>query len=707
MNLNRVLDELNAKIQKDHRENSTLPKIAKTPRREKDEGDDKTRRGKDKDKKQSENMDEKVNKEKEKEGGEEKISKTKGKQPSKLPKSILNKSEPLMSTKQSKTLDAKIVDNAAKPSVAMRSKAAKATGAELRKEPEISKPTKSLTSDSLEAPTTATDLKDSKMVVAKPRHGKVGSPDPRKDHLKNMDTKDRDSTGLPSSCPNNKMSRASQDSGKSKNNSNTKVPKLSKYSTTDHPNDNSSAKSTTDPTDTNLTKIEGPTTALTSMIVNSGQLETSLTLKVSLLSSNDHIEVKTTTTSEHQTHRSDMDTEQRRTSECPQVLPSNPKSSSSTSNSGPKNTKSKSSLCTSPSKTLTSDLSTQSSIVFVDVSPTHSTTMLSKGTLKTGTSLDTKPTNSTTSIPNKPSRELTEVTKYQPDGSNTSNREDHGCLKLSPATKTAANYTEISYASGGDYKENPESSEHCGINQQSTSTKSNITTESSSSISVLSEIPKTNTSVGTTVLKSLKDKENIEDSAFSDFISTTSKSLVNPSSKVSRSSNIEQKNSSNEVELNIKSLKNPHSKSLIGEPKTKHGSFSNHTKSTTAMTQKTRFSTEVRKKRDNPENINTTNISTTADSASFTTTATSDHKALTKSSVFHNMDTADVNELEFSSLYSSPPPPPPPPSSTPLLLPPSSTSVIPSISVISNNSPVTSDHFTLAAGFHPGTHSLR
>ncbi|KAE8279447.1 Cyclin-dependent kinase-like 2 [Larimichthys crocea] len=156
----RVLDELNAKIQKDHRENSTLPKIAKTPRREKDEGDDKTRRGKDKDKKQSENMDEKVNKEKEKEGGEEKISKTKGKQPSKLPKSILNKSEPLMSTKQSKTLDAKIVDNAAKPSVAMRSKAAKATGAELRKEPEISKPTKSLTSDSLEAPTTATDLKD-------------------------------------------------------------------------------------------------------------------------------------------------------------------------------------------------------------------------------------------------------------------------------------------------------------------------------------------------------------------------------------------------------------------------------------------------------------------------------------------------------------------------------------------------------------------
>ncbi|KAG8005927.1 Tyrosine-protein kinase Tec, partial [Nibea albiflora] len=68
----RVLDELNAKIQKDHRENSTLPKIAKTPRREKDDGDDKTRRGKDKDKKQSENVDEKVNKEKE--GGEEKVS---------------------------------------------------------------------------------------------------------------------------------------------------------------------------------------------------------------------------------------------------------------------------------------------------------------------------------------------------------------------------------------------------------------------------------------------------------------------------------------------------------------------------------------------------------------------------------------------------------------------------------------------------------
>ena len=75
----RFLDELNAKIQKDHRENSTLPKITKTPRRERNEGDDRNRRSKEK--KQTEDLDERGNKEKERKE-DEKMEKTKGKQPS-------------------------------------------------------------------------------------------------------------------------------------------------------------------------------------------------------------------------------------------------------------------------------------------------------------------------------------------------------------------------------------------------------------------------------------------------------------------------------------------------------------------------------------------------------------------------------------------------------------------------------------------------
>ncbi|XP_070786256.1 cyclin-dependent kinase-like 5 [Enoplosus armatus] len=644
----RLLDELNAKIQKDHRENSTLPKIAKTPRREKDEGDEKNRRSKDK--KQAEEVDEKANKEKAKKG-EEKTEKTKGKQPSKPSKTIRNTSEALTSTKQSKALGAKIIDNAAKTTVAMKSKLGKATGAELRKEPEIPKSTKTLTSDSLEASKTAADLRDNYTVLAKPKHGKAASPAPKEDHLKDTDTKDGDPAGFHSSCSDSiessvteksvmgirrsPASEQSQDLDKSWNNSNTKVPKLSKSSTADHSNSSpkASLKSTTGRTDTHLTLtigkistteyLEGASTAVTSEISNGDQVETKMTIN---------------------------------------------------------NT----SLSTSPPKT--SDLSTQSSTVFIEASPADSTTALPKGTSNSKlskASLDTKPTNDNACVPNKPlrglftDRELTEVsiaTKNQQVSSNTSDKdisEDHGCFKMSPATKTTINHIEISDASGGDYKENPESS----------------------------EIPKTIISVGTTIPKTLKvsGKENREDLVLSVSISATTKSSVTQISKVSRNSNIEQKNS-REAELNLKSLKPPHSKPLIAEPKTKLGSFSKSTATMTLKTQKTTFSTEARKKRDNPERNDTTNISTVADSTSVTATATLDQRATTRSSVFHNMDTSDVHEFDFSVPRSSPPPPPPPPSSTPLL---------PSFSVISTNSPAASDHLNPGAGFNPGTHSLR
>lgn len=722
MYLNRVLDELNATIQKDHRENSTLPKIAKTPRSEKNEGDVKNQKGKDK--KQSEDMDGKVTKEKkkrDKEGEEEKLPKTKWKKPSKPSKIIWNTSENSMSTKQSKILGSKIIDNAAKVTVAMRSKAGKATDAELRKEAEISKPTKTITSDSLETSKRATDLKDNNTVVAKPKHWKVGSPQPREGHSKNMDTKDRYSTGLYSSCSDNTVSclteksvmeiwrssksKPSQDFGKSCNNSNAKVSKLSKSSTTDHPNGNSSPKvhlkSIIEPTDANLTQKMGKTSsteypeyaaiAVTSKILISGQVETCLTLNVCHPSSDDHVEVATAT----------IPSVAKPCKTTLQVLSSNLKPSKTTSNCGPKMTTNNMPLSTSLSKTLTSDLSAQSSTVFKEASPADSTTTLPKGTLQTGSS---KATNDTTCVPSKHSRglptdkELTEIfitNKYQQDSWNTSNRDirdDHGCLKMSPAAaKTAANHIEISDVSGGDYKENPESSELCSIHQQST------TESRKTSTSMPNQIPKTN--IGTTFPKTFKvpDKENGEDSS----ISATTKSLVNQNSKDRRSSNTELKNNS-EAEPNTKSSKPLQCKSLIGEPKTKLGSFSNHNKS--IATQKTQISTEARKKRDNPEINNTANISAMVDSTSFTSTVTPDHEASRRSSVFHNMDTADINKFDFSLPHSAPPPPP---SSTSLLLPPSTTPLIPSLSVVTPNSPANSDHVTLGLGFHPGTHSLR
>ncbi|KAM4713869.1 cyclin-dependent kinase-like 4 [Anableps anableps] len=84
----RFLDELNIKIQKDHRDNPTLPKIPQTTVQEKEKGDDINCRSKDK--KQPEETEEKVDTEK------------MGKQPSKLSKSIHTATESSMA-KQPKT----------------------------------------------------------------------------------------------------------------------------------------------------------------------------------------------------------------------------------------------------------------------------------------------------------------------------------------------------------------------------------------------------------------------------------------------------------------------------------------------------------------------------------------------------------------------------------------------------------------------------
>ncbi|XP_034713208.1 uncharacterized protein LOC117935179 [Etheostoma cragini] len=696
----RFLDELNAKIQKDHRDNSTLPKISKTPRRERNEGDDKNHRSKDK----KPVVNDKVNKERETKE-DEKMGKSKRKQQSKLSKTVPFTPERLMS-KQSKTFS----DNAAKTTLAMKSKPGKATVVDLRKERETPKSTKTRNLDFLETTTTATHLKDNNTVVPKPQQ------ETREDHLKTTDTRDGESTGLNSSCsdgivPNvtekslreiwrSSKSEPSQEFGKT--NSNTKVPNLSKRSTTDHPNGTSSSKgtlnSTLDRTDTRLTQKmgksstieypEGSLTVAASKIANCDQVETSLTLKAPQQSSNDHIEVATPTTPsvtkpcetlrtlEHQGNRS-MDTEQKKTSECPKDLTSSPKPA-----------KNNTSLFTSPLKSL----SRQSSAISIEAGHVISTTTPPKGSLnlkfKTSLSSDPEPKNDTTC----PSRGFATDRKPTEVSIASKNQQDinegHGCLKIS----SAANRIDVSDASGGEYTENPESTELCGIHQRSTS-ESKISTESRiTPTSMPNEIPKTSTSVGTNFQKTQKasDKENREDLALSVCVSATTKSLVSQISEVPRSSSFEQKNSS---ESDVKSLKPPHFKTLIVEPKTRLGSFGNKSTATmTLRTKKTTFPTEARRRRDNADMYDSTNTSTIADATSSAHTATPDHQALTRSLVFFpSMDAADADESDFSAAHSSPPPPPPP----------SSTPVIPSYSVVC---PAASNRLS---GFHPGTHSVR
>uniref|UniRef100_A0A3Q1I242 Cyclin-dependent kinase-like 2 n=1 Tax=Acanthochromis polyacanthus TaxID=80966 RepID=A0A3Q1I242_9TELE len=636
--LYRFLDELNAKIQKDHRENSTLPKITKNLRQEKDDGDEKNSRGKER--KPSEDTDEKMNK--------EKMEKTKGKQPPKVSKTICNTSEPLIAIKQPKTIANKGIHNAAQSPMAMKSKLGKATGGELRKGTETSKSTKTFTSETSDAPRTTVCLKDSNRVAAKHKHEKVFSPKQIEDNLKNVNDRNCRSDNTTSNATEaNKMeicrlpkSEPSQEFGKSWNQTNTKVPRLPKGSSTDHAN-----------------MISSPKVSLESAV---DRTDTSMVLESSKSSNANHIEVnikpcKTSTTSEHQTDQLTTDMEQR-TSECPNAQPSNHKSVTS----NPKANKNILSFPTSPSKTLTSDLSVLSSAVFRETSPSHSATGLPQGLSNPKVSK----TDLTTQRLSK-DRALTEDKDL---------KEDHGFLKVNLMTAKAGN------------ERSPESLEPSCLHQQPTSKSKIITDARTTATSMLHK----NTSVGTNILKTLNVSNNEiqEDLALSVSISPIMMFSVNQALNIPRSSS--------EFESDVVSLKAPYSKCLVGEPKTKPGSFSNSMISTvTPKTQKTTLATDPRTKSEDLEKNDPTDLT------SASSTVSPDHKALTRNSVIPHMDIADLNDFDFRVPLSSPPPPPPPPSSTPLFLPPSTTSVIPS------NSPAASDHLSFGAGFHPGTHSFR
>ncbi|XP_074555010.1 uncharacterized protein LOC141811056 [Halichoeres trimaculatus] len=650
----RFLDELNVKIQKEHRENSTLPKIARAQRREKDDGDAKTGRGKDK--KQHE---EKSSKEKEKVDKEDKLPKTKGKQPSK-PKNIRNTSEPTMSTKQSKTTTAKIIDSPAKPSKnnhekSMRCKAAKTTGAEVRKDPENPKPQSS-------DPSEASSMTTGNLVDVTPKK--------TQEKTINLPNKHVSSEAERSVMEKQKSPKfeASRDCGESRNTSNPKI--LSDIDTVNTLSP--SLKAFTDQTETEsaqeTSQMSRPEYPKATELSNRD-----LTVQAAEVAGTSVSPCKMTTSSKHY-KRLNVDTKQRLTSECPKVLPSTTNPSKTTSKSGPKITKGSTSLSSGPFKSLTSDLSAQSSQVFVGESLGNVSTTATKGTLRTRSSLDTKPLDNTTFIPVEP------LTDFQTDkdfdealSRNTLKenvKENHGLLTRN--LKKDSQYFETSCVSSN-------------IHQQSTTT-SKITTEPrAKSISMPpDEIPKTRTPLGIRKALKVSDKDNREDVSSSSFPVESS---------LDHTSEVEKK------EPSLKSLKSLHS--MMGDPKTALESFGNHTTSPTTMTSeslKTTFPTEMRKKRDNSDRNDSTDVSTNSDS---TPVANPDHGS--PIGILHNLYTVDRDVLS-----SSPPPPPPPPSSTPLqLLRPSSTHLVPSISAVSTSSPSSSDHFYSGAGFHPGLHDLR
>ncbi|KAM8898178.1 uncharacterized protein AB9W97_009219 isoform 2-T2 [Spinachia spinachia] len=489
----RFLDELSARIQKDHRQNSTLPKITTTPRWERSEGDDKNRGSKDK--KQPIGVDQNV------------IGESKGMQPLKLSKTVRNATGPLRPTKKDKTGGLKTTTNVAKTAVAMKGKSGKAGGAELRKQPQISELTKTVTSDLLEAARTTTRVKESDPVSAEAEHGKGAAPDRRPHRVKPVEATDdivssvieRHVTGIRRSS----KYEPSQDFGNSRTTSNSKAPKLSKRSTADRPNKSLSLKP--------------------SLKSTSDRKDTQLTQKMDQMFTTENTEASQTFPTTM--HRSNMEGGRIGTTEGPKVLPSNRRPPRASSNFGPKLTQNHKSWSNSPSRTLTSDLCRQSSTVCTEANPTDSSVTPPKGTstsmmYNTVSSSNPKPTNDANGASNKalrglptdgdPTEESVATTTLQ-DGIHTyikDLKEAHGCLKMGLPPKTTANHSM------------------------------------------------------TMILKTLKvsDKENREDLALI-------KPLVNHTAKFSGNLNIEQRSHGRKDEPDIKPTKAPHFKSLNKDPK--------------------------------------------------------------------------------------------------------------------------------------------
>lgn len=642
--LNRVLEELNAKIQKDHRENSTLPKIAKTPRPEVNESDVKIQKVKDK--KQSKDVEGKINKEQDKRSKDREEEKIQKVNPSNTTKIIGTTSENPFPAKLSKGLGSKSVDNTAKATTGI-SKAGKATHTELRKGAEHFKLTKTRTSDSLE--TFKTHLKDNNPMSALPKFGKAVSPQPVECHSKHKDTKDRDSTGLDSSVmevtPLSK-SDPSQDLGRSFNTLNPKESKVFKRPTSDFPNLGSPSKTylkqNTKPSDTKLTEETGENFPKEH---SEGSLAT---LKCDKLK-----RVQAEATLSHGTcdacvnvTKPTIPSVAKPAKPTKKALPSNLRPSKATSNSGPTRTKNNTASGGSAEPPCSSNSTTTLSIQ----SPQTYSSKATKDTIHV-------PHNHPVDLPN--DKEHAEASKHPQDSWIPSSISDlHRCLKMSPLTTTAANHSEISHVTR-DYKQY---TQLCSTHQQTTEEYRRTST------SMPSQTSKSNMTSGTKIPNTLEVlvKENRTD--FFESISPPTISFSDQTSKSCRSSDVELKSKTIEAGPNMKS-----------SVELKFESLSHFNKPIT--TQKTRTSTNDQNNKSNPEMRNKA-------TTSLTSSAIRENQAA--------MRRSKKNKLGFSSSYCASHP-----------APVSSTPTISTLSVIIANIPSTSGHLTQEPGLYPGSQSIR
>lgn len=596
INLNRVLEELNAKIQKDHRENSTLPKIAKTPRPEVNEGDIKVQKAKDK--KQSRDTEGKMNKEQDKRSKdreEEKIQKVNPSNPTKI---IGTTSENPFPAKLSKGLGSKTVDNTAKATTAV-SKAGKATHTELRNGAEYLKITKTRTSDSLE--TFKTQLKDNNPVSAVPKCGKVVSPQPVECHSKHKDTKDGDSTCLDSSVmevTSLSKSDPSQDLGRSSNSLNPKESKVFKRLTSDFPNLGSPSKiylkqntkpsgaKLTEETRENFPKEHSEGSPVTHKLKR-------VQAEASLSRGTCDVCVNVTKPTIRSVAKPAKTTKK--------SLPSNLRPSKATSNSGPTRTKNNAASGGSAQPSCSSD----------------STTTLP---IESPQTYSSKATKDTTHMSHKPPEDLpkdeehTEASKHQEDSWIPSNVSDlQRCLKMSPLTTTAANHSDTSHVMR-DYKQY---SQLCSTNQQTTKEYRRTST------SMPSQTSKSNMTSGTKIPNTLEVLVEENRTDFFESISPPTISFSDQTSKSCRSSDVELKSKTIEAGPNMKS-----------SVESKFEPLSHFNKSIT--TQKTRTSADDQNNKSSPEMRNKA-------TASLTSTAVRENQAATQRS--------KKNDLGFSCSY--------------------------------------------------------
>lgn len=237
-NLGRVLEELNAKIHKDQREISTLPKIVKTPRPEMNVVDVKIQRAKSK--KHFKDVTGKNIKEIEmqsKNKEEENIQKI---NPSNQSKNIGTTYENHISTKPSRGVGKKSV-NSIKGTLTIKKKSANATCVKLRTNDANFTSTKNFTYDSLEALKTHPDYRNAQSVLT--QHIKAVSSHPVDCHSRHRNIKERDSMCSYSSLTEMKPpSQSAPSEDLERNTFNRKDPKVLKRLTSDFLNVGSASK---------------------------------------------------------------------------------------------------------------------------------------------------------------------------------------------------------------------------------------------------------------------------------------------------------------------------------------------------------------------------------------------------------------------------------------------------------------------------------